>query len=45
MKRAQYTEEYKHNALDLVKRNSSLKGAARELGIDDRTLRRWVCQY
>ena len=45
MKRRQYTEEYKRDALDLVKRNGSLKGTARELGIDDRTLRRWARQY
>ena len=45
MKRRVYTEEYKRNALDLVKLNGSLKGTARELGIDDRTLRRWARQY
>ena len=45
MKRRQYTEEYKRDALDLVKHNGSLKGTARELGIDDRTLRRWARQY
>ena len=45
MKRRQYTEEFKRDALDLVKLNGSLKGTARELGIDDRTLRRWARQY
>ena len=38
MKRRQYTEEYKRDALDLMKRNRSLKSTAKELGIDDRTL-------
>ena len=45
MKRRQYTEEFRRNALELVKLNGSLKGTARELGIDDRTLRRWAQQY
>ena len=44
MKRRQYTEEFKRDALELVKLNGSLKGTARELGIDDRTLRRWAQQ-
>ncbi len=45
MARRVYTEEYKRDALDLMKRNGSLKGTARELGIADRTLRRWARQY
>ena len=45
MKRVKYTEEYKRNALDLVKRNGSFKGTARELGIDDKTLRHWARRY
>ena len=42
MKRRQYTKEYKRDALELVKLNGLLKGTARELGIDDGTLRRWA---
>ena len=45
MKRVKYTEEYKLKALDLVKRNGSFKGTARELGIDDKTLRHWARCY
>ena len=45
MKRAKYTEEFKRNALELVKLNGSLRGTARELGIDEKTLRCWAQQY
>ena len=44
MKRRQYTEEFKRDALELVKINGSLRGTARELGIDEKTLRRWAQQ-
>ena len=42
MKRVKYTKEFKRGALELVKLNSSLRGTARELGIDEKTLRRWA---
>ena len=45
MKRRQYTEEYKRDALKLVELNGSLKATARELGIDEKTLRRWAQQH
>ena len=45
MKRRQYTEEFKRDALELVKHNGSLRGTARELGIDEKALRRWAQQY
>ena len=45
MKRRQYTDEYKRDALELVKLNGSLIATARELGIDEKTLRRWAQQY
>ena len=44
MKRRQYTEEFKRDALELVKINGSLRATARELGIDEKTLRRWAQQ-
>lgn len=44
MKRRQYTEEFKRDAVELVKINGSLRGTARELGIDEKTLRRWAQQ-
>ena len=45
MKRRQYTEEFKRDGLELVKHNGSLRATARELGIDEKTLRRWAQQY
>ena len=45
MKRRQYADEYKRDALELVKLNGSLRATARELGIDEKTLRRWAQQY
>ena len=45
MKRRQYSEEYKRDALELVELNGSLKATARELGIDEKTLRRWAQQH
>ena len=44
MKRQQYTEEFKRDALELVRLNGSLKDTARELSIDEQTLRRWAQQ-
>ena len=36
MKRRQYTEEFKRDALKLVEHNGSLRGTARELSIDEK---------
>ena len=38
MKRAKYTEEYKRDALDLVKRNGSLKSMAFDLMIEQKII-------
>lgn len=43
MKRRQYTQEYKQEAVLLVRNSdSSIAEVARNLGINDNVLRRWV---
>lgn len=43
--RKKYTEEYKQNALELVRELGSFVGAAKQLGIRDSVLHGWAKKY
>lgn len=45
MSRKRYTDEFKQDALNLVRERKSFMGAARELGLRDSVLHTWAKKY
>jgi transposase len=41
-KRQTYSEEYKQNAVEIIKAGKSISTVARDLGVTETSLRRWV---